>query len=94
MPLEFDELFAEPGGWQDARTSILVSLAFFGIYAFFEFLGNVGLVEALVIGAAVGVDGLAEILPGGRWRAASVLRLLSLGMLVAVVVINVLQLLS
>ncbi|SFS06313.1 hypothetical protein SAMN05216559_3014 [Halomicrobium zhouii] len=40
MTMRLGLLFSEPSGWQNARVSILGSLAFFGIYAFFEFLAT------------------------------------------------------
>jgi|GEM_PF-3320288 len=94
MTMRLGQLFSAPSGWENARVSIFGSLAFFAIYAFSEFLANGGMIEMLVIGAAVGTSGVAETLPEGQWRAASVLRLLALGMLVAVLVTSLLSLVS
>lgn len=89
MTIQIGDLFSEPSGWKVARISILASLAFFGIYAFFELLGDGGSVEVVVFGVAAGMSGIAEALPKDRWRPAAVLRSLALGILV-VLVVNVL----
>lgn len=88
------ELFSEPSGWEQARIQLGASLAFFSIYTYFELLHSSGLAATLVIGIASGISGVAEMLPKDRRYLASVLRIVAIGILVALVVLSLHRLIS
>jgi hypothetical protein len=83
MEIHPEELFSAPGGWEDAKYSILNSLFFLGLYAYFELLHDSGIDMMLAIGVAVGLAGITELLPTNRRLLASVLRVIAVGSLVA-----------
>jgi len=89
MEIHPEELFSAPGGWEDARYSILNSLFFLGLYAYFELLYDSGLDMMLAIGVAVGVAGVTELLPTNRRLLASVLRVIAIGSLTALLLRSV-----
>ncbi|QRV13841.1 hypothetical protein JMJ58_12860 [Haloterrigena salifodinae] len=84
MSVHIREFFSEPSGWGAARISLGSSLAFFSLYAYSELLHNSGGVAMLVFGVATGLSGIAELLPKSRRRAAIVLRVTAIAMLVVV----------
>ena len=88
------EIFSESRGWEIARIQLGSSLAFFSIYAYFEFLHSSGLAAMLVLGLGSGISGVAEMLPKGRRYFASVLRIIAIGILVALVVLSLHRLVS
>lgn len=92
--MEIKPLFSEPSGWEAARISLGSSLAFFSIYAYFELLHTSGAVATLVLGAATGLSGIAELLPTDHRYVASALRVTALGILVILVVLSLWRLVS
>ncbi|WP_126662055.1 hypothetical protein [Haloterrigena salifodinae] len=85
MSVHIREFFSEPSGWGAARISLGSSLAFFGLYAYFELLYDSGSLPLLVMGAAMGLSGIAELLPKNRRRSAIVLRVTAIAILVALI---------
>ena len=82
------ELFSEPSGWEVARIQLITSLTFFSMYTYYELLHSSGLAAILVLGAASGIAGIAEMLPNGRRYVASVLRIVAIGVLVALMALS------
>ncbi|WP_135851970.1 hypothetical protein [Halorussus salinus] len=89
MEIHPEELFSAPGGWEDAKYSVLNSLVFLGLYAYSELRYDGGLDTMLAIGVAVGVAGITELLPTNRRLLASVLRVVAIGSLVALLLRSV-----
>lgn len=85
MDIHVEAFFSEPSGWNGARVSIGSSLAFFGLYAYFELLYNSGSLPLLVLGGATALSGIAELLPKNRRRSAIVLRVTAISILVALI---------
>ena len=80
------EFFSEPSGWDAAQISVGGSLAFLGMYAYAGLLHNSGAVAMLVIEVAMGLSGIAELLPTNRRRFAIALRITAIAILIAVIV--------
>ncbi|UHQ97977.1 hypothetical protein HYG81_09180 [Natrinema zhouii] len=70
MDIHIMALASEPSGWRAARVSLGGSLAFAALYAYFELLHTSGSVSLLVLGAAAGLSGVAELLPKNRRRSS------------------------
>ncbi|AEH36092.1 hypothetical protein [Halopiger xanaduensis] len=94
MDFHPEQFFSEPSGWANARISFGGGLSFVAIYAYFELLYGSGLPALLIIGVAMTLSGIAEVLPKNRRRAAIVFRVTAIGILVVLVVRSVVRVLS
>ena len=81
MEIRPRQFFSEPGGWKTARGLIAASLLAFGL-SMANWLRYGEWTGVLVVGTAIGIAGIAELLPKDRRPTASVTRVTAVGILV------------